>query len=352
MMGGFDMRSFGQNPEWSIVTELKKQYDVTSVAADMPLATDFDVLLVAQPSSLTQKQIDNLTEYVKKGGPTLLFLDPFPVDNPQIAPRSPRCRPAARSAAVLHLSPRATFVPCSTSSGLTGHRPRSSRNQYNPHPQLADLPPEVVFIGHNSGAERPFNPEQIASSGLQEIVTLFPGMLRPKSGGSGPEFIPLLRTGNKGGTLMWTEVAQQGFMGITGINPRRPHFPTGISYTLAARLTGPAPMEKSADKTDPAKKDAAKKDEAKKDEKPATIKVIAIADLDLISEQFFELRRRKVENLDFDNVTFVLNCVDVLAGDESFVALRKKRPVHRTLETLEANTRPTEPVKNRKKPPP
>ena len=28
LMGGFDMRSMGQNPEWSIVTELKKQYDV------------------------------------------------------------------------------------------------------------------------------------------------------------------------------------------------------------------------------------------------------------------------------------------------------------------------------------
>ena len=36
-MGGFDMRSMGQNPEWSIVTELKKQYDVNSVSPDVPI---------------------------------------------------------------------------------------------------------------------------------------------------------------------------------------------------------------------------------------------------------------------------------------------------------------------------
>jgi ABC-2 type transport system permease protein len=64
-----------------------------------------------------------------------------------------------------------------------------------------------------------------------------------------------------------------------------------------------------------------------------------VADLDFIGEQFFEIRRRKVEDLDFDNVTFVLNAVDVLAGDESFVGLRKKRPRHRMLERIEAQAK-------------
>ena len=121
-------------------------------------------------------------------------------------------------------------------------------------------------------------------------------------------------------------------MGFSGINPRRRYIPSGESYTLAARITGTAPAE-----PEPAKSDADKKnDEKPAEKKPAAkINVIAIADLDLIGEQFFQMRRNKIENLDFDNVPFVLNCVDVLAGDESFVSLRKKRLKHRTLDRLE-----------------
>ena len=64
-----------------------------------------------------------------------------------------------------------------------------------------------------------------------------------------------------------------------------------------------------------------------------------IADVDLMGEQFFQLRAQGVENLQFDNVTFLLNAVDQLAGDESFIALRKRRRRHRTLESVEAMTK-------------
>jgi len=329
MMGGFNQQSFGQTPEWSIVTELKKQYEVSSVSPDSALPTDLDCLLVAQPSSLTQKQIDNLTAYVKEGGPALLFVDPFPVDNPQIAPEVPRTPAGGPFGGAPQPEQKGDLRPLLDLVGIDWPTTEIVWNSYNPHPQLADLPPEVVFIGRGSGEPDAFNPDQTATSGLQEIVALFPGMLRSKGGGAGPEFTPLLRTSDAGGLISWSEAAQQGFMGISGINPRRRHLPSDVGYTLAARVKGSAAAEpKSA--SEPAKKD---------EQKPATINVIAIADLDIVSEQFFELRRRKIENLDFDNVAFVLNCVDVLAGDESFIALRKKRPKHRTLEAIEAQTK-------------
>jgi ABC-2 type transport system permease protein len=350
MMGGFDMRSFNQTPEWSIVTELKKQYDVSSVAADTPITSDINVLLVGQPSSLTQKQLDNLTDYVKKGGATLLFLDPLPFAEPQISPDLPKMPPGGPFGGGPPPEPKGNLRALLDLIGIDWPTSEIVWNAYNPHPKLdLQATPEIVFISRGSGATEPFNNQQIASSGLQEIVTLFPGLLRPKSGGAGPEFIPLLRTGNAGGTLLWNELVQQSFMGFGGFNPRRRHIPSGMSYTLAARITGQLPADASAtkekDKDQAKEKDAsgaaAKKDaETKKDEKPAAqpgqVNVIAIADLDLVSETFFDLRRRKIEDLDFDNVTFVLNSVDVLAGDESFVSLRKKRPRHRTLSELEA----------------
>ncbi len=123
-------------------------------------------------------------------------------------------------------------------------------------------------------------------------------------------------------------------MGVGGMNQRRRYFPSGENYTLAARITGQAPAE-------PEPAAAARKDAEKKEQKPAAnLNVIAIADLDLIGEQFFAIRANQSDSsdLNFDNVPFVLNCVDVLAGDESFVSLRKKRPKHHTLRALETET--------------
>lgn len=331
LLGGFDFRAMNQNEEWDVVTELKKQYEVSSVSADEPIAADFDAILVAQASSLTQKQIDNVTEFVRNGGPTLLLLDPLPIIDPSLAPSEPRMPPGGMMGGSPPPEPKGDLTPLLELLGVTWPTDDIVWNRYNPHPFLSDIErfsPEFVFITPQSGEKESFGNDP-ASAGLQEVVMLFGGVLRPRPGSI--EFTPLLRTNEQGGTLSYAETVQRGFMGMMNLNRNRPYLPSGLAYTMAARVRGkaaPAPQPPDAKESKPA---------AEK-----TIQAIIIADLDMISNTFFQLRRDRPEQyefLDFDNVTFVLNSVDTLVGDDSFIALRQRRLRHRTLETIERQTR-------------
>ena len=68
--------------------------------------------------------------------------------------------------------------------------------------------------------------------------------------------------------------------------------------------------------------------------------VVIFTDLDFLSNVFFRFRTQRQSSddrnvLNFDNVAFVLNALDVLAGDDRFVDVRKRRPTYRTLKTLD-----------------
>ena len=70
-----------------------------------------------------------------------------------------------------------------------------------------------------------------------------------------------------------------------------------------------------------------------------------VADIDCLYSAFFQLRARGSEEEDeiewrFENVTFILNLLDSLAGDDRFIEIRKHRPVHRTLTKVAAETEP------------
>jgi ABC-2 type transport system permease protein len=321
LFGGFDFQSMRSNPPWPVVAELKKQYDVLQVSAASPITEDYDALLVALPSSLPQEELNHLRDYILKGRPALILDDPLTIINVGLSPSEESgatMNPFMRNQGPPP-KPKGDIQEFFNNLGISWNKAQITWDTYNPHPDLAQLQPEIVFVGAGNQNPETFNPQNTASSGLQELVFLFPGSFRA-SVSSKYEFQPLVKTSMAAGSTNYSQLVQRSFFGIQLMPPMFRRRPGDQDYVLAAQVNGEGAAN---DSTNAAKK----------------INVIAIADLDFISEEFFEIRQRAIANLNFDNVTFFLNCMDMLVGDESFIALRNKRVKHRTLETLEKKSR-------------
>jgi ABC-2 type transport system permease protein len=284
-----------------------------------PIAEPIDAMLVVLPSRLLQDEMDNVFEVVKRGVPTLMLLDPVPATDMRLAPAAvmaARIDPFRRDEPIMTKNVgdiRKVLV----SIGVNWPPTRIAWDSYSPHPDMAQMPREVVFVGKGNGNPEAFNPRHPATAGLQELVMLYPGYLLPLEG-PGFTFEPLVRTGQASGSETYFQLFQPTPTGPL-LNVGLPHNPEGKELVLAAHVRGAGGFAEKAG--------------------VRPVNVIAIADLDFISNRFFEMRSNSPVNASFDNLTFFLNCIDVLAGDESFIALRKRRLKHRTLERVEARTR-------------
>ncbi|MFZ2148612.1 MAG: GldG family protein, partial [Sedimentisphaerales bacterium] len=68
----------GQQPKgpWTFVEQLRRQYEVVSVAADVNDINDIDILLVIHPKDLSEQTLFAIDQFVLKGGRTIVFVDP------------------------------------------------------------------------------------------------------------------------------------------------------------------------------------------------------------------------------------------------------------------------------------
>ncbi len=323
LYGDFDYQTGRQVPRWRVVDELEKQYDVTRIDIEMPITQDIDALLVVLPSSLPQRQMDYLKSYIAAGHPTLLMVDPMPLFNIGLSPALPSNAQANPFQQNQQQKPEKGDINSFMSAiGVNWNTGSVIWDGYNPHPDLSPLQQEIVFIGPGNKNIDAFNRVNPSSSGLQELVMIYSGNLDPPLD-SRFQYEPLIQTGRLSGMHNWFSLVQRGFFGMS-LNPRPRRAQTPESYTLAARITGSA-GETVVDSTTNASG-------------PQMVDVIVIADIDFITEQFFKIRETGIKNYQFDNVTFFLNCIDMLAKDDSFIDLRKRRIKHRTLTSVEART--------------
>ncbi|MHC4751439.1 MAG: GldG family protein, partial [Planctomycetota bacterium] len=63
-------------PSWTFVEQLRKQYEVKTVATDVNDINDIDILLVIHPKNLPEQALFAIDQFVLKGGRTIVCVDP------------------------------------------------------------------------------------------------------------------------------------------------------------------------------------------------------------------------------------------------------------------------------------
>jgi len=345
LMGGSVMSgmSFQQVEKHPLVEELEKQYEVESVElGGAILPGQFDALIAVQPSSLAPEQFTRLVDAIRSGVPTAIFEDPLPFAQGFIpGTGDPKQSPGgmfggggpAPKGDIRQLWDALDLdvpgKPSMTAPGLFS--PSLVWQDYNPYPNL-DMNTNSLwlFIDEGApGAQGALSSDHPITDGMRQVLSLFAGGVNAKSP-SDLTHTPLLRTGTLSGVIAG-DVAQRILGGQTSLL-REQGAPTGSS-TIAMAIEGKAA---ASPKTEGAKNEESE-DEAKADV-AEPIKVVYIADTDLMLPVFLQLRADPNQAQDlrfqFQNVTFLLNTIDYLTGELDYLEIRKHEPVFSSLQMI------------------
>ena len=359
MVGGVNYEQNQFAPQWPVVAELRKQYEVYQIDPDYAIDTaQLDAILVPLPSSLQTDQMQNITDFIRSGKPALILVDPLPAVDPTLSPTEwvGDGNPFTYPPGTARPGPRGNVRQWLMELGVDWEPTRVVWDSYNPHPDLANLQSEFVFLGPGNGNPATFNPDNPITAELQELMLPFVGSLQPVDDPS-LEFVPLIRTGMASGVNGYFSLVRPSPLGPQ-LNPSPPREQSEQDYIIAARVrstiadppatdaeaAAPSANEfaEAAPEADETSAEAEEVVEAPSEPTPSAatgpIDMIVVADLDFVGDQFFAIREQAAGDLNFDNVTFFLNAIDTLLGDDSFIDLRSRRARHRTLERVEAQT--------------
>ncbi len=347
--------SQSQRGDWPLVTELRKQYDVSSVDPTKPIKDHYDVLLAVQPSMLGPQELDHLVDAIREGTNTVVLEDPYPSFFPPqyaVGTAEPKQQnPMMGMFGGGQPAPKGDIRQLWRLLGVRMIPTEVVWQAYEPESSVSAMSdPQWVFIDQGNGAQQPFNQESSITSGLNQLLFIYPGSIAPEND-SKLTFEGLATTGEASGTVE-----------TMALNRRAPNINvfgkrlTKESYILAAQIHGTLPTDDqllleaqtqqgteagSDGQADATEADPADRIDADKKDVGQEINVALVMDIDWIIPDFFAIRQSGDQRFltATQNVTFILNLIDVLAKEDRFVEIRKRTRKHRTLTKIDDATR-------------
>jgi ABC-type uncharacterized transport system involved in gliding motility auxiliary subunit len=355
--GGQNPMTQQETPPWMIMSQIREFFDVETIdQAAKEIPSRIDVLLVAQPTTLTPEAAYAIDQYALKGGKLLVLIDPL-AEAAQMELLSKQGEGRAELAKLLKTWGIA-FDPKKVAADIRHAR----RVQFGQGDQ-GMVTEYVAWLGLDHSA---IDARDVLAGGIEELNIASAGVLVPTGATDGPAVTPILTTSPEA-----MEIATQSVgMSANPVELLRNYKPGGKALMLAARISGdakttfpdgaPKPAEKKDEKTDDKKPDAAPAaDAAKPEEKPADpapkadakagpgpghvatghVNAIVIADTDLMADRFW-VDSREMMGQEFviptaSNAAFIVGALENLTGSDALIALRGRGIKERTFTLVE-----------------
>jgi ABC-type uncharacterized transport system involved in gliding motility auxiliary subunit len=329
LQGQFNPQTGQMGEPWPIVTQLQDLFTMRNLTADVDhIDKDVDVLMLVHPKALPPKTLYAIDQFVMRGGRVLLFVDPTSgADTSGQDPQNPLAGMMANHSSDL--------APLLAAWGV----------DYDPTKVIGDLErglevrtsmqaPPTRHIGILGLTHADMNQKDVITATLDKINLATAGALAAHPGAK-TTFEPLLQSSASAALI-----PAQRFNALTDPSTLRDGFkPSGIRYTIAARITGAVqsayPQGAPADQ-----KPAAGPPTAHLAKSSAPANIVIIADTDLLMDYMWvqtrELLGQRVAQAFANNGDLVANILDNLSGSSALISVRGRATFSRPFERVEA----------------
>ena len=350
----------GRTPreKWIAIQVLEESYEVRPIDSRTEHISpdEFDLVVVIHPKDLSARSLWALDEWVVRGGNTLVFVDPYalddrPPDNPQQPWQSLQYRPASDLGRLLEAwglrMPADRFAADLELAVRRAVGPRA--------------PAETVVVDlaiEESNREATMDTSHPILQGISSLRFLLAGVLEP-TGREGLEATPLVGTTDSGGSLS----IEPGFgdgeaLAYTDLNSparlRDALQPGGESVALGYQVSGRIPsafpegVEFPAQEPErppglppgveippPADAEMIRLEPVPESERGEAT-VLVFSDVDVLSDAIaFERNFLGLVMSANDNHKLLLNSVDFLLGARELMAVRAKHSIRRPFELFD-----------------
>ena len=308
---------------WMISDQLHKQFDVEVILSEKAIPEEIDVLMVVHPHDLSDTALYAADQFVLKGGRALVFADPLSEFKSVSRPGTGISGEGTADALL-----KAWGLKMETGK-VVGDMTVSQRVSYREDNRVKT----VNYLPWLALRENLINREEVATAQLDILNLASVGSLLQEENAR-TSMVPLLSSSSRSMLIDAARIA-------TAPDPAKlmsEFSPSGVSFTLAARVNGPArtafpdgaPVDESADEI---KMEAT--DEHLTESKN-NINVVVVADSDLLQDRFWvEIQNFFGQRLAMpiaDNADLVINLLDQLGGSSDLIGIRSRTSTFRPFE--------------------